>query len=127
METCRDPAIPLVLRLCDKERSPTGCAERKNHADRRPFAWLALRFGGAAMQLRDVFHDRETQARAAELAASRFVGAIKTLENARQIVLANPNALIGDTDAYLIAFRRAQGDRAARPGSISPRYREDCK
>ena len=57
------------------------------HADRRSFARLALGFDGAAMQLRDVFHDREAQAGSAQLAAAPFIGAIETLEDARQIAL----------------------------------------
>src|SRR5438128_9602799 len=75
-----------------RHRAPAKLAflvQGENHADRCSFARLALSFGSSAMQLRDVLYNREAQSRSAQLAAPCFVNPIETLEDARQIALAN--------------------------------------
>ena len=56
---------------------------RQNHPNRRPFSDFALGFDVAAVELRDMFHNRQAKAGASNaVVAARFVGAIEALENA---------------------------------------------
>ena len=58
-------------------------------------------------KLRDVLYDRKSEAGAAQLAAARFVHAIKPLENSRQILLADSDT--GVTYAQSPSHRRVAG------------------
>ena len=91
----------MKLRLRGLTRSPArSAAGSAEYADGRPCARFAFRFDIAAVQLRDVFHDRKAEPGSAEFADARFVGPIKTLENSRQIARRNSDALIRNTDAH---------------------------
>ena len=74
----------------------------------------ALGFNASAMHLSDVLDDRQTQTGAAHFTATRFVGAIKALENAGQIRFRDPNSGIADADyRCLSAATRFQADLPA--------------
>ena len=73
---------------------------------RRPAPRFTFRLDTAAVQLRDVLHDREPEPRAAELAMARFVRAIESLEDARQIAGRNSRSVIGNTQADPIIIAR---------------------
>src|SRR5262249_39701659 len=54
-----------------------------------------LRFDVTAMEMRDMFYDRQAQACPSNVFGSaRFVGAIEPFENARQIFFANTDATV---------------------------------
>ena len=73
----------------------TSHSDRQNHTNRRAFLDFALGFDAAAVELRDVFDDREAETSAANaFGAARFVNAIKALENARQIFFADADAAV---------------------------------
>src|SRR5438046_10697298 len=72
--------------------------ERKQHSNSRPPAQLTLSFDAAAVQLRDVFDDGKSQTGSTEFAAAGFVGAIKALENTRQIIFAEPDSITAHAD-----------------------------
>src|SRR5207253_6656501 len=92
------------LRLCDN---------RQRDANRRPATKFAFRLHPSAVKLRDVFDNRQAEAGATEFAAARFVRAIESLENPRQIFAANPNAVIADAKHYFaIAPLGLQADLA---------------
>ena len=65
---------------------------------------VACGFDTAAMQFGDVLYDRQSQTCATQLAAARFVRAIKALEDSRQIARRNADALIADAHADLVAL-----------------------
>src|SRR6266496_95474 len=71
---------------------------RQHHANRGSFSELALGFYAAAVQLGDMFHNRESETGTTELAAARFVSAIEALENPWQIIFADPNSIIGHAE-----------------------------
>src|SRR6266516_4862681 len=94
-----EPSKSLVLLLCDScaadpLQGRPQCRpflsgrnrarpSRQNHANRRSAAKLALGFHTSAVQLGNVFDDCQPETSPAELPATRFIGAIKTLEDAR--------------------------------------------
>ena len=93
----------LVLRLRDGNRQvdPYRCPAPK----------FTFRLDTAAVQLRDVLHDRETEPRPAELAMARFVRAVKSLEDARQIAGRNSRSAIRNTQTnQIIIARRTHPD-----------------
>ena len=93
----------LVLRLRD--------GNRQMDADGRPAPEFTFRLDTAAVQLRDVLHDRKTETRPAELAMARFVRAIESLEDARQIAGRNSRSVIGNAQADpVIIARRTHPD-----------------
>src|SRR5438445_6723931 len=76
----------LLLRLCDN---------RQYHANRRAFADLTLGFDAAAVQLRDVFDNRQAKTGSPNASGTAgFIDAIEALENARQIFFADADAVI---------------------------------
>src|SRR5437879_5012490 len=73
----------------------TSHSDRQAHSNCSPFPRLAVCLHAAAVQLRDVFDDREAEAGAANaFGAARFVNAIKALENARQIFFADADSVV---------------------------------
>jgi hypothetical protein len=58
----------------------------------------ALRKDLSAVRLDDVLHNRQTEARASLLSASRFLYPVKALEDVGQIVWANSHAVIANID-----------------------------
>ena len=120
----------MELRLSDRARFlQFECRpHREDNADGRAAAQFAARFHATSVQLRDVFYNGEAETGPAQLTAARFVGAIKALENSRQITRRNAHALIGNGNAHgFIDALRLQADRAFRAASISPHYRADCR
>src|ERR1041384_2328698 len=59
------------------------------------FAERAAGFDVSPVRFDEVFHDRQTQARAALLARAAGIGAVEPLENARQVLGADPGAGVG--------------------------------
>src|SRR6266481_2704951 len=91
-----------MLQFCDS------CAigrhfQRKNDANGRSMAKLALSLDPAAVQLGNMFHNRQPKTGPAEFATARFVRAIKPLEDARQILLTNADTIIAYAQRDLIA------------------------
>ena len=77
---------------------------------------VALRSYRAAVQLDQVAHDREPQAEAA-MAARRVVGLAETLEDMRQEIRADAQAVIADPDLCVAAGAlQADLDAAVGPG-----------
>ena len=94
--------MPFVLRFCDGvfvER-----ANRQTDADGRASTDGAFGFNAAAMQFNNVLYNRQSQTRATQFAAARFVRAIKALKNSRQIAARNSDALVADADADLVTL-----------------------
>src|SRR5690242_19759375 len=60
---------------------------------------LTLRLHTTTVLFRDVFHDREAEARAARVARTGTVDAVKALENARQVAARDPDAGVGHRQA----------------------------
>src|ERR1700721_2410083 len=65
---------------------------REKRPDSRPAAEVALGFYCAAMGFDEMAHDRQTEPCATLVARPRPVGAIEALEDARQVLGADPNA-----------------------------------
>src|SRR5437764_12825318 len=85
-----------MLRFCDS--SPSRSGGRQNHPNCGAFPVLALGFDPTAMELNNMLYDGQAEAGPAEFAAAGLVRAIKSLENPRQIVPANPHAIIADSE-----------------------------
>src|SRR6266487_1697420 len=68
---------------------------RQNHPDRGALANLTLCFHPATMELRNMFHNRQSQTGTSQFATASFVSTIKALENSRQMLLADPKSIIG--------------------------------
>ena len=77
-------------------------------------AELALGFDAAAMELRDMFHNREAETGAAStIVAARFVGAVEALENARQIFFADADSVVAHIqDDFIFALPSDQPNLA---------------
>src|SRR5689334_2481602 len=84
----------LLLRLCDSLSGNGGI--RQNHADCRSFSKFTFRFNATAMELNNMLHDRKSETSPPEFTAPRLVRAIKSLENSRQIFLANAGTGVTD-------------------------------
>src|SRR6184192_3583710 len=95
----------LLLRLCD---------DRQNHANRRASLQFAFGLDVTAMELRDVFHDREAETSAADIfGCARFIDAVKALENARQIFFPNADAFVAYAKHnFFIALSSLKSDLA---------------
>src|SRR5438034_7959037 len=78
-------------------------SSRQHHSNCRPAPKLAFGFDATAVQLDDMFHNRQPKAGSTELAATGFVGAIEALENPRQIIFPDPNPIVGHTDRDFMA------------------------
>src|SRR6266566_706315 len=76
---------------------------RQDHANSGSFSEFTLGFYAAAVQLGDVFHNREPETGTTKLAAARFVSTIEALENPWQIIFGDPNPIIGHTEHDLRA------------------------
>src|SRR5439155_3775825 len=94
----------------------TSHSDRQAHSNCRPFPWLAVCLDVPAMELRDVFDDREAETGAANaFGGARFVNAIKALEDARQIFFANADTVVAHAQHDLIiALPSHQPDLAMR-------------
>src|SRR6266478_5815254 len=102
----------LLLRLCDSG-AIGGHFQGKNDANGRAASNLALGLDAAAVQLGDMFHNRQPEAGAAELTAAGLVRAIKSFKNSRQIFLTNSDAIVAHAEHGLIAAPRGlQADLA---------------
>src|SRR6266550_2258253 len=100
------PKVRAGPALARETRALPGIApprHRQDHANRGPFSELALGFYAAAVQLGDMFHNREPETGTTKLAAARFVSTIEALENPWQIVFVDPNPIIGHTEHDLRA------------------------
>ena len=64
------------------------------HPHRRSAAELTFRLDAAAVQLRDVLHNGETEAGPAQFPVPRLIRAVKTLEDAWQIARRNTRAIV---------------------------------
>src|SRR5207245_6722593 len=85
----------LIERRYSSNRNATG----QNHANGGSLSEFALGFDAAAVELRDVFDDREAESGAPDaFGAACFIGAIKTFENARQIVFINADAVVAHAE-----------------------------
>src|SRR5205085_5278778 len=92
------------LRHCfDIRHSSFVINRRESDANRRAAARLALGLNAAAVELRNMFHNRQPQPSAAELATARFVRAIESFEDPRQILTANSNSVIAHAQRDRIA------------------------
>jgi hypothetical protein len=91
-----------MLRFCDS-RAIGRHSQGKNDANGRSPSKLALSLDPAAVQLGNMFHNRQPKTGAAEFATARFVRAIKPLEDARQIFLTNADTIIAYAKRDLIA------------------------
>src|SRR5260370_6044224 len=90
-ETPSQAATDFMLRFCDNGQ---------DHANRGAASELAFRFDPAAVQLGDMFHNREPEAGAAELRAAGLVRAIKSFKNSRQMFLTNSDAIVAYAKHY---------------------------
>src|SRR5262249_25070473 len=103
-ETPSQAATDFMLRFCDNGQ---------DHANRGAASELAFRFDPAAVQLGDMFHNRQPEAGAAELTAAGLVRAIKSFKNSRHIFAANSDAVIADAQHNLTpASSRSETDLA---------------
>ena len=75
---------------------------REHNANGRPAPKSTLSFDGSAVHLGYMFDDGKAKAGATELAAARFVRAIKAFKNSRQITLTDARAGIADANRHLI-------------------------
>ena len=74
--------------------------------DKTPLLTVPLKpLDAAAVRLDERLHNRQAQARAAELARTRLVHAIEPLEQARQMFRPNPRAAIDDVHLHVAALR----------------------
>src|SRR5207249_2368150 len=78
-------------------------SSRHHHANCRPASKLAFGFEATAVQLDDMFHNRQPKASSTELAATGFVGTIEALKNPGQIIFPDPNAIVGHADRNFMA------------------------
>jgi hypothetical protein len=87
-----------------------GYSNRQNNPNRRAFPEFALGFDVAAVTLSDVFNDCQAKACPGNLVLrSRFIHAVKPLENSRQIVFVNSDAGVAHTQFNLaIALASSQ-------------------
>lgn len=74
----------------------------------------------AAVVLHDVLDDAEAEARAARRPGSGLVDAEEALEDAVEILLGDPDALIGDRDLDDVATRSAMRSTASLTGARPP-------
>ena len=104
--------------------APLAATDREQRA-------AAVAVGGrhvAAVQLDQVPHDRQPEARAARIARARSVDAIEPLEDARQIALPGcpgPRSATDDVD-HAAGAARARSSIGRRPGCSCSRSRSDC-
>src|SRR6266487_2848321 len=83
----------------------------QDHANSCPAPKLALGFHPSTVQLRDMFHNCQPQACPSQFATASLVGAIKALEDSRQVIFADSKSVIGYAEHYFIpALRRLQVD-----------------
>jgi hypothetical protein len=97
--------MDLMLRFCDS-RAIGRHFRRKNDADGGTAPKLTLRLDSAPVQLGDMLHNRETKASPAEFATARFVRAIKSLKDPRQIFMANSDTVVAHAKHGLVATTR---------------------
>src|SRR5205814_4352640 len=72
----------------------TGGVDRQRHAEGRPLPLDRFDRDITAVGLRDMPHNRETQARPARRAASRLVDAVEALEDSFDVALGYPDSLV---------------------------------
>src|SRR5271157_4659346 len=80
---------------------------RQSKVERRTVVQFALCLDVTAVCADNVFRDRQAQARSARLARARFVHAIKTLEQTRQMLAGNSRTKISHVKLHAI-FRLAR-------------------
>jgi hypothetical protein len=86
-----------------------GLLQRHAHAERRAGAGLADGGHAAAVQARELLHEREPDAAALVGARARAADALEALEQARELVGGDPRAGVGDAQDRVRAVA-AQGD-----------------
>ena len=86
----------------------------------RTFAKFAFHPDAPALRFDQVFGDGQTESRAAGLARSRSIDAVKSLKNARLICPRNADASVGHREYHfqLVCFR-TQHDFAAGQGVLT--------
>src|SRR5581483_5432469 len=67
-------------------RGKLSLQKRQMDAEDRTGTWGALNFDGASVRLHDPLRYREAQSNPTKLARPGFIGAVKALENMRQIL-----------------------------------------
>src|SRR5436190_3207345 len=92
----------------------TSHSDRQNHANRCAFLDFALGCDVAAVELHDVFDDREAETGAANaFGAARFVDAVETFKNTGQIFFADADAVVAYAqNNFFVALPSHQPDLA---------------
>src|SRR3954464_10297812 len=72
----------------------------------------------AAVDLGDVFDDREAEAGAAHFAAAAAVDAVEAFEDAGEVVLGDADAVVGDLDGDRLAVGTGADVDAAAVGGV---------
>ena len=83
------------------------CPRPNRHRERRPAAFLAGDRDAAAMKPGQLLHQGQADARAFVRAGASVLDAVEPFEHARQIVLGNADAGIGDAKLDAVAVRFA--------------------
>src|SRR5439155_12157049 len=76
---------------------------RELQPNRRPLPGRAVYLDRPAVRLHDVFHDRQTQSRPAHVARAAALRPVKALEDPRQILRRDADAVVDDLDDDLLA------------------------
>ena len=84
--------------------------------EHRALAFARLHGDVAAVRLRDVAHDRETEPGAAGVAAARAVDAVEPLEDPFEIARRDPDAVVAHDERDPVADDRARRPRPAGAG-----------
>jgi hypothetical protein len=71
------------------------------NAETATFPQLTIYCNMTAMRLSNVFDDRQTQARSAHIAAAGFVYPVEALEEPRQMLFSNADAMVLNADNQL--------------------------
>ena len=98
------------------------------HPHRRPAPGLTFRLDAAAVQLRDVLYDRETEPGPAQFPVARFIRPVKSLEDAWQIARRNTRSIVRDAESEpVVSCVALNGDWPSDRRDILRRCRADCK
>ena len=90
-----------MLRFCDSACRTARI--RQQNTDRGAFAEFALGFNAPAVQLGDVLHNRQSKAGSTQFATARFVRAVKSFKDPRQIFGADSDPVIAHAERDRIA------------------------
>src|SRR5882724_2035659 len=93
-----------------------GSAQREDQSKFRAPAKRALDMNAAVHLLGDMFDDRKSKARAAGLTGASLVDAVEALEDARQVIAWDADAIVRNRNAQLILrhYLTGNSDLAAR-------------